>query len=90
MEPIVQTWLALQCQTLPGVARGIVMLRSGDDPKAELVAWPANQPPAPELVSAAQAAIQRGRLLETGSDSPDGPDVRVVAAPMRQGNQSTT
>ena len=42
MEPIVQTWLALQCQTLPGVARGIVMLRSGDDPKAELVAWPAN------------------------------------------------
>ena len=55
---------------------------------AELVAWPANQPPAPELVSAAQAAIQRGRLLETGGDSPDGPDVRVVAAPIRLGKRN--
>ena len=82
MEPIVQTWLALQCQTSSGIARGIVMLRSGDDPKAWVAAWPADQPPAPELVAAARAAIQSGRLQETGSDSPD---IRVVAAPIRLG-----
>ncbi len=86
MEPVVQAWLARQCELISGVSRGVVVIASGDDTVELAACWPAGTT-APDLAALAQMAGARraviGREPDPANASAEAPSKHVqVAAPV--------
>ncbi len=85
MESAAQTWLARQCEMIPGAASGVVVLgtaRLGSPTQA--AGWPAGAAGTRELLTAARTAASERRVVINGrSGSPEGVAVehRHIAVP---------
>lgn len=87
MKNTAQSWLEVQCSTIPGIARGVVLARAADTGEMTLAAqWPVE--PAnvlSELIDAArEAASSQAAVVRVlpASESEAGP-MSVIAYPLR-------
>jgi len=64
VEAVLETWLAQQCETIPGVERGLLLLRP-EEPGAPIqsMTWPARTQVGPGLGAAARAAVAQGGVV---------------------------
>ncbi|MGI9591459.1 MAG: HlyD family efflux transporter periplasmic adaptor subunit [Myxococcota bacterium] len=68
-----QAWLALQCQTLAGVRRGLVVrAASAAGPPVVLAAWPKEEHEPAELLGVSRAALSRGGVVARAGEAEDG------------------
>lgn len=67
MEASAGAWLALQCEAIPGVARGVLIMGEPGSPDAKPIAtWPTDAAVPAELIKAARAALDRDRVVLNG------------------------
>jgi len=87
MESLAKSWLALQCQMINGVARGMVVLGAVRADRLEPTAsWPEGSTSTPGLAAAARMALSRQRtVVDEGRDPATGrePGVWHAACPLR-------
>ena len=69
MEGVVRAWLAQQCEMIPGVARGIVLLRptEGGFP-VQAARWPESEREAPDLAATARSAVAQRQVVINGAN----------------------
>ena len=64
MESAVRAWLAQQCEMMPGVTRGLVVVRAPEgDAIVPAAQWPDAQADVRELAAVAGVAIRQGRTV---------------------------
>jgi RND family efflux transporter MFP subunit len=84
MVPLVQAWLARQCEAIPGATRGVVVLATpgGGEPGAA-AQWPGGGAPNADLTAAANvAAARRCVVARERRAEPDSPAKHIqVASP---------
>jgi len=86
MEAFAQPWLAMQCQMIVGVSKGVLALGMPDRGPFEPAAyWPEGTDGAPELREAAQLALSKREAIVQGK--PQGPQTEkasndLIACPL--------
>lgn len=77
-EALPRAWLAAQCEAIPGVRRGVLLLGAPDTgPFSPAAFWPAGEGPSPQLADAATRALEARRALVL-----PGADSAVVTCPL--------
>jgi RND family efflux transporter MFP subunit len=57
LEPVAETWLELQCETVPGVRQAVIVIAETGQALRTLAQWPAGIASPADLVAAGEAAI---------------------------------
>ncbi len=69
MEGVVRAWLAQQCEMIPGVARGLVLLRPAEGGfPVQAARWPEGEREAPDLAATARTAVVQRRVVVHGAN----------------------
>ena len=72
-EDVVQPWLALHCQTLPGAVQGLVVLSgSGLGAPLPVAHWPKQEAEASDLLGVARESLAEGGVVVRRSDQAPG------------------
>lgn len=82
MDSLLQSWLDMQCNLLPGTACGMVALRGNGQALMPVAWWPAAQAGIPGLLEAAQAAYEKQEPQAHGLNNDF-----VVSHPLRANGQ---
>ncbi len=79
-----QAWLALQCESLPGAAGGLLLLRTAEGGTAQQAAWPAGRDPADLLRLGERALAEQRSVVAWGRREPgaQGAVALFVAQPL--------
>ncbi|MFT5390397.1 MAG: biotin carboxyl carrier protein [Gammaproteobacteria bacterium] len=88
MNPRTQSWLEVQCTTIPGVARGVVLLRADTSNGLEVGAtWPSGTADTSEelLDAASQAAKTRSSIVRVHNGKHESSEVTVIGSAIRAG-----
>lgn len=89
-QPSVQRWLEGHCESSGRVVGGLVVIAGGGPGQVHTVAeWPASGGMTPPLAAAAQAALQRDRVVVVAPTvtSPGSRHNRVISLPLRSGER---
>jgi RND family efflux transporter MFP subunit len=69
MEGVVRAWLAQQCEMIPGVARGIVLLRPAEGGfPVQAARWPESEREASDLAATARSAVVQRQVVVNGAN----------------------
>jgi multidrug efflux pump subunit AcrA (membrane-fusion protein) len=71
-EALARTWLALQCRMIPGVAAGVLVVRSGEQDFVPAAFWPEGRRPRPHLAQVAERALRERRSVSVPVPQPEG------------------
>ncbi len=82
LEPVAQTWLELQCQTITGVREGAILVGGAGQRLVHPVAgWPKGTSSPTELVDAGEAAIDEGAVVVRARHQDSSGPSSIIALP---------